>query len=46
MYWVVLETGSWTDYRIALYAPGGDQSRSYHLDGRQGADKYSGAQTW
>ena len=46
MYWVTLETGSWTDYRIALYAPGGDQSRSYHLDGRQGADKYSGAQTW
>ena len=46
MYGVVQETGSWIDWRLAIYAPDGDQSRSYHLDGRAGADKYSEAQTW
>ena len=46
MYWVILETGSWADYRIALYAPEGDQSRSYHLDGREGGEKFSDTQSW
>jgi len=46
LYWVVLETGSWIDHKLALYAPPGNMSRSWHSDGRQGAPKFDESQTW
>jgi hypothetical protein len=46
LYWVVLETGSWIDHKLALYAPPGNMSRSWHSDGRHGAPKFDESQTW
>jgi hypothetical protein len=46
MYGVVLETGSWVDWKLALYAPPGNMTRSTHTDGRDGGDKYAATQSW
>lgn len=36
----------WNEYRTHIYHPEGQIKRSYHTDGRQGAEKYDGKQVF
>lgn len=36
----------WNQHRIWIYHPEGNIKRSYHLDGRAGAEKWDGSQKW
>lgn len=36
----VCQVEPWIDHKLTIYHPSGDIKRSYHLDGRQGAEKY------
>ncbi|MEX2116826.1 MAG: hypothetical protein WEB37_08060 [Bacteroidota bacterium] len=38
--WLERGRPGWNDWKIWVYAPDGDQKRSYHLDGRGGDKKY------
>lgn len=42
----VLERDMWDDYRIAIYAPAIGYCFAYHIDGRQGEEKYEGKQVF
>lgn len=41
-----IEKGQWDKWKMFIYSPEDRQPRSYHLDGRDGEEKYDGNQKW
>lgn len=41
-----LQDGDWNKWKVFIYHPSGSIKRSYHLNGRNGAEKYDDRQIW